>query len=77
MATLLMLGRSFNVHILVSQQRADASYFNTARDNFSVVIGLGNLSKESISMIFQDYKEDILPDRQQGTGYMLMDEVGF
>lgn len=48
LATLLMLGRSFNVHVIVSQQRLDASYFSSARDNFSVVFGMGTLSKESV-----------------------------
>lgn len=71
LATLLMLGRSFNVHVLISQQRVDASYFNTARDNFNEVIALGNLSPEGKEMMFRDYKEQMKPDRKQGTGYML------
>lgn len=71
LATLLMLGRSFNVHVLISQQRVDASYFNAARDNFNEVIALGNLSPEGKEMMFRDYKEQMKPDRKQGTGYML------
>lgn len=71
LSNLLMLGRSFRVHLLISQQRADASYFNTARDNFSLVIGLGNLSEESKNMLFHEFKSEMLPDRTQGTGYML------
>lgn len=66
-----MLGRSFHVHVIVSQQRADAVYFNAARDNFNLIIGLSNLSEESKNMLFHEYKEQMLPDRKQGTGYML------
>lgn len=71
LSNLLMMGRSFGIHVLISQQRADATYFNTARDNFNLVIGLGNLSEESKNMLFQGFKSEMLPDRVQGTGYML------
>lgn len=69
MATLLMLGRSFGCHVLVSQQRGDAQYFSTARDNFGMVIALGNLSPESRDMFFKGYKEKIELTQTQGTGY--------
>lgn len=72
MATLLMLGRSYNYHVIIVQQRGDSSYFATARDNFNLVIGLGNLSKESTAMFFSGYKEEITPVHQQGEGYLLV-----
>ncbi|WP_085833820.1 ATP-binding protein [Clostridium merdae] len=71
LSTLLMLGRSFRIHVIVSQQRADAQYFGTARDNFNLVIGLGNLSEESKNMLFHDFKNQMQSDRERGTGYML------
>lgn len=71
LATLLMLGRSFNVHMFVSQQRVDASYFNAVRDNFNLIIALGNLSAEGKEMMFREFKDQMKPDRKQGTGYML------
>lgn len=71
LATLLMLGRSFNFHVLVSQQRADAAYFSTARDNFNIVVALGNLSRESRDMFFSGFKDELGPVRQVGEGYML------
>ncbi|WP_160690743.1 cell division protein FtsK [Clostridium sp. C2-6-12] len=71
LSNLLMLGRSFRVHVIISQQRADATYFNSARDNFNFVVGLGNLSEESKNMLFHEFKSEMLPDRKQGTGYML------
>ena len=77
LSNLLMLGRSFNVHVIVSQQRADAQYFSTARDNFNLVIGLGNLSDESKGMFFSEYKKLMLPNRTQGTGYLLNNGAEF
>lgn len=71
LATLLMLGRSFNIHVIVSQQRGDSQYFATARDNFSCIVALGNLSKESKDMFFSDWKEQMLPVTNIGAGYML------
>ena len=68
LSVLLMLGRSFNVHVIVSQQRLDASYFNASRDNFSVVFGMGTLSKESVEMMFSDYKDIIQRSKPQGHG---------
>lgn len=72
LATLLMLGRSFNIHVIISQQRLDASYFNSARDNFSVIIGMGQLSKESVEMMFSDYKDIIVRNKSQGHGSMIL-----
>lgn len=74
---LLMLGRSFNVHIIVSQQRVDAAYFNSARDNFNLVIALGNLSSEGKEMMFRTFKDEMNSDRKQGTGYMLTNGTNF
>ncbi len=72
LSILLMLGRSFNIHVLISQQRLDASYFASARDNFSVVIGMGVLSKESVDMMFHDYKDIIDRNKSQGTGSIIL-----
>lgn len=77
LATLLMLGRSFNIHVVISQQRVDASYFNAARDNFNLVIALGNLSEEGKDMMFREFKDQMKPDRKQGTGYMLTNGTDF
>jgi len=71
LSNLLMLGRSFNVHVIISQQRADAQYFSTARDNLNLAVGLGNLSEESKEMLFHEYRKEMPPDRERGTGYML------
>lgn len=66
---LVSLGRSFRIHVIISQQRADAVYFNQFRDNFSTSIGMGNLSDESRKMLFPDYVKKLSLNRQIGTGY--------
>lgn len=70
LATLLMLGRSFNVHVLICQQRADAEYFAKARDNISVVLAMGNVSKES-ALMFGFPRDEMEPASGVGSGYML------
>jgi len=70
LGTLLMLGRSYNCHVLVVQQRGDAQYFSTARDNFNTIISIGNISKEGAAMFGFD-QEQMQPVHQQGAGFML------
>lgn len=77
MSNLLMLGRSFDVHVVLSQQRLDAESFGKSRDNFGVVIALGNLSKEVVGMLFSEYKDEIIDDRECGSGYMLVEGSNF
>ena len=74
---LLRLGRSFRTHVLLSQQRMDSTYFQGFRENFNLVIGLSNLSKESRDMFFSEYKEQMEPDRARGTGYMTVNGASF
>lgn len=77
LSILLMLGRSFDYHILLSQQRLNAEDFGKSRDQFNLIILLGNASKEVISMLFHDYKEYIQNDRKRGTGYLLANGADF
>lgn len=67
---LVSMGRSFRCHVIISQQRADAIYFNQFRDNFTLCVGMGNLSDESRKMLFPDYAKDLPSDRARGTGYL-------
>lgn len=77
LGNLLRLGRSFHVHVIVGQQRMDSSYFQGFRENFNMVIGLSNLSRESRDMFFSEFKEQIQPDRGRGTGYMTINGACF
>lgn len=77
LGNLLRLGRSFHVHVIVGQQRMDAAYFQGFRENFNMVIGLSNLSKESRDMFFSEFKDQIKPDRARGTGNMIVNGARF
>lgn len=70
MSNILMMGRSYRCHVIIAQQRGDSEYFKAARDNLTFRVGLGNLSTESVKMLFSDYMEQITPDKGQGKGYM-------
>ena len=71
LASALMLGRGVSIFVIVALQRADAAYLS-GRDNFGNCIGLGSLSKESISMTFSEYKDLVVP-KQRGHGYLQTD----
>lgn len=71
-STLLMMGRSYECHVIISIQRADAEYFGKSRDNFSIILGLGNQSKEAKAMLFDSVKDDMPDDRGRGRGYLLL-----
>lgn len=69
----MMLGRSLNCHLIISLQRPDAEYFaKGARDNFTLRLGLGKISREVKTMIFEDGKEDIV-SLGRGKGYLDVD----
>lgn len=77
MATLLMLARSFKMHVILSSQRLSADMFQSTRDNFGIVTVLGNPSKEVVSMLFSDFAEKIDNSRERGTGYVLINGAEF
>lgn len=73
---ILMLGRSFNIHILAVQQTPYAEYFGKARDNFGLIVALsqGILSRESAQM-FGFERESMHPSGRPGAGWMLYQGV--
>lgn len=77
LSNLLMLGRSFNFHVILSMQRLSADTFGGMRDQLCFVLSLGNVSKEVVSMLFSEYKDCIKNDRQRGTGYALINNADF
>lgn len=70
---ILMMGRSMNIQVIVAMQRPDAVFFkNGARDNFNLILALGNLSPDGLKMVFSsDYAAMIQPCMQIGDGYSL------
>ena len=71
LASILMQGRSFRVHVAVALQRPDSQYLES-RENFSMALGLGNLTKESRHMLFSEFEKDMQSDRGTGKGYLLV-----
>ena len=71
-ATILMLGRSRRFFCLTSVQRAQAELFSQgSRDNYSVVLGMGNLTKESASVL-GFCREEFLPVTEIGGGHLIV-----
>lgn len=74
LANMIFMGRSFNIHLLVSTQRPDASYFNSGvRDSINIIFALGSLSKEGKNMLFPGFQEETKEPQSQGSGFMLVD----
>lgn len=71
-ASILQTGRSLNMQLLVSVQRADSIYFNNgARENFGNVIFLGpNITKEAAGMFGID--RAALPPVRGRAGYYIV-----
>jgi len=73
-AEILFLGRSLSVFIVCGLQRAEASYFQSgARDQFSQILALGNISATQKEMILPDHKAQMTLNCGRGQGYLLQD----
>lgn len=74
MGQILMLGRSLRVIVVTAMQRPDAMFFkNGSRDNFNLIIAMGNLSSDGTRMIFpSDMIKTLEPCSEIGTGYALI-----
>ena len=70
---LIQLGRSFSIFVIISQQDAHKASLGLSRDSIGTVIALGKLSKETVSMLFSDEKDDIVRNNPRGVGYMKID----
>lgn len=78
LALVLMMGRSFHCHLIITLQRADASYFtNGGRDNFAIRLGLGKLSTESHRMLFPDTDSQDFANFVGGRGSGVIYRDGF
>lgn len=70
LAECLAMGRSMGISVICCLQRADAEFFkNGARDNFSLKVGLGNLSTESKRILFPNTDIEFSPCNT-GFGYV-------
>lgn len=70
-----MLGRSFLINAILSQQRFDSSYWGSGggRENYissGFVLSLGNASLDAYKMLYPEYYVNLSGDRKRGTGYI-------
>ena len=72
LSTILMMGRSKSCQVLTSVQRASAELFSQgARDNYSVCLSMGNISKESAATLGFS-RDEFLPITEFGGGHLLL-----
>lgn len=74
-ATILMLGRSLNVRLIISCQRPDASVFkNGSRLNYGIIIILGASIRSIYEMLLPKEYIDLIEDRKfkVGEGVILL-----
>lgn len=72
LSTILMMGRSKRCQALTSVQRASAELFSQgARDNYSVCLAMGNISKESATTLGFS-RDEFLPVTEIGGGHLLL-----
>lgn len=75
LSTILMMGRSKRCQVLTSVQRASAELFSQgARDNYSICLSMGNISKESAFMLGFD-REAFSPVTSIGGGHLLLNST--
>ena len=71
-STVLMLGHSRRFFCLTSVQRAQAELWSQgARDNYSCCLGMGNLSKESASVLGFS-RDEFIPVTEIGGGHLIL-----
>lgn len=72
LSTVLMMGRSKRCQVLMSTQKAMMEIFSSgSRDNFSVCLAMGNISKESAAMLGFS-RDEFLPVTEIGGGHLLL-----
>lgn len=76
-AEIAMLGRVYRCYCIIALQRADSEHFKSgSRDQFSAIVGMGNLSKEQKMMLFSDYREEMTENCGRGQGHLSLDGKG-
>lgn len=72
LSSVLNMGRAHKMNVLIGSQSGHVELFGKSRDSISTVLGLGQLSKESIGMFYREY-HDIITPQPRGNGYLLQD----
>ena len=77
LSTVLTMGRSMGCQVLTSTQQASASLFaqgSGTREQYSVILALGNIGRESASMLGLE-RETMLPCTTIGSGHLLLNSA--
>lgn len=70
----ILKGRAVNVHVVLILQRADSRTMDLSiRDNCSVRIAMGNVSKQLYEMVFGVLPDSSLMKKSRGQGRVLID----
>lgn len=75
LSTLLLLGRSWGLHIVLSAQRFDSALMGAggAREQLSLIIQLGPVSRESAPMVGIADRSQLAPMFERGQGHLILD----
>ena len=75
LSTLLLLGRSWGIHIVLSAQRFDSALLGPggAREQLSLIFQLGPVSKEAGPMIGITDRSQLSPVFERGMGHLILD----
>lgn len=74
MATLLMLGRAYSCNVILCQQVFYAKQLEGAKENLSLVVNFGNMSK-IVAGMWEFDNEQLLPAQAAGAGHILRNRV--
>lgn len=72
-ASLLRMGASKKIKIIVIDQGGYSDLFQGARLNFKSIIGFSQMSSSQVEMLFKDYKSQMKEINKQGEAYLWED----
>ncbi len=72
-ASLLRMGASKKIKVIVIDQGGYSELFQGARLNFKSIIGFSQMSSSQIEMLFKDYKSQMKEINKQGEAYLWED----
>lgn len=72
-ASLLRMGASKKIKVMVIDQGGYSDIFQGARLNFKSIIGFSQMSSSQVDMLFKDYKSQMKEINKQGEAYLWED----
>lgn len=72
-SALVMQMRSFNMACIFGTQAGYSETFNKIRNNISIVLTMGHLTRELKTMFYSSVADEVNPNKLQGYGSLLID----